>query len=508
MKNMKILSLTFFLIFFQLAAKSEDTVSAYVPNSFTTSALMKIVCTEPHLISLKVYNRWGEEIFGKDTTFQGGELFIRFGENIISQNVYVYQIKVDNVSKFTGNITKLSYLPDMQLSFNNLSVDVGKTIEIPIEISNLLADGSVISYQFNYNFDNTKLEYIGNSLIGTLAENGSLQINTNIIGKLSIAWARQTPMVGTGTVAIIKLKFKSIDAGTTTPIITNALFNTTPVTSITNGTITSTIKYGDIDCNDFVQAYDAALSIQYSVGLDPIPTIDPLSWENWRLKVADVDGNVGITANDASEILKYSVGLIAVLPIENGKKSGKTDNTDVNITLVNNELLFQSNGELFGLNVRATENISVLGEPQFLNANMLNATNINANTYSIGLATANAPTENETFMKIPVALTQGTNLTFDLIINTIVKSVTVIGTTGIVTINDKAISVYPNPTNSILYVNGMENANIQLFDLTGKLLINQQNADNQINVSSLQNGIYSIKITNESGTVIRKFVKQ
>jgi len=139
---------------------------------------------------------------------------------------------------------------------------------------------------------------------------------------------------------------------------------------------------------------------------------------------------------------------------------------------------------------------------------MLNATNINANTYSIGLATANAPTENETFMKIPVALTQGTNLTFDLIINTIVKSVTVIGTTGIVTINDKAISVYPNPTNSILYVNGMENANIQLFDLTGKLLINQQNADNQINVSSLQNGIYSIKITNESGTVIRKFVKQ
>jgi hypothetical protein len=341
-----------------------------------------------------------------------------------------------------------------------------------------------------------------------LAENGSLQINTNIIGKLSIAWARQTPMVGTGTVAIIKLKFKSIDAGTTTPTITNALFNTTPVTSITNGTITSTIKYGDIDCNDFVQAYDAALSIQYSVGLDPIPTIDPLSWENWRLKVADVDGNVGITANDASEILKYSVGLIAVLPIENGKKSGKTDNTDVNITLVNNELLFQSNGELFGLNVRATENISVLGQPQFLNANMLNATNINANTYSIGLATANAPTENETFMKIPVALTQGTNLTFDLIINTIVKSVTVIGTTGIVTINDKAISVYPNPTNSILYVNGMENANIQLFDLTGKLLINQQNADNQINVSSLQNGIYSIKITNESGTVIRKFVKQ
>jgi hypothetical protein len=111
-------------------------------------------------------------------------------------------------------------------------------------------------------------------------------------------------------------------------------------------------------------------------------------------------------------------------------------------------------------------------------------------------------------MKIPVTLTQNTNITFDLIINTTVKSVTVSGTTGIVTINDKAVTVYPNPTNSILYVNGMQNASIQIFDLAGKLLINQQNADNQINVSNLQNGIYSVKITNESGTVIRKFVKQ
>jgi len=137
---------------------------------------------------------------------------------------------------------------------------------------------------------------------------------------------------------------------------------------------------------------------------------------------------------------------------------------------------------------------------------MLNATNITANNYAVGLATATAPTENETFMKIPI--NQNVSVTFDMIINTTVKSVTVSGTTGIVTINDKAVSVYPNPTNNILYVSGMQNANIQIFDLSGKLLINQQNADNQINVSNLQNGIYSVKITNESGTVIRKFVKQ
>jgi len=392
----------------------------------------------------------------------------------------------------------------LEISTSNQTATAGRTIEIPVLTSELTTGDNVIAYQFDYNFDNTKLEYIGNSLVGTLAEGGTLQVNPTT-NKLSIAWARGTALVGEGE--ILKLQFKVLAVGETTPTITNALYNTESVTA-TNGTITAVYKYGDIDANNFVQAYDAALAIQYSVGLDPLPTIDPLPWENWRVIVADVDGTAGVTANDASEILKYTVGLISTFPVESGKKSGKTETADVNITLVGNELLFQPTGELYGLNVNATENISVLGQPQFLNANMLNATNINANTYSIGLATANAPTENETFMKIPVTLTQNTNITFDLIINTTVKSVTVSGTTGIVTINDKAVSIYPNPTNSILYVNGLQNANVQIFDLTGKLLINQQNADNQIDVSNLQNGIYSIKITNESGTVIRKFVKQ
>jgi len=503
---MKILSLTFFLILFQFTAKSQDTVRAYIPNFFTTTALMKIVCKSPHLILVNVYTRWGEEIFKKDTSFVGGELFIRFGESLKNEGIYIYSVRVDGVLAIAGHIGKLSYLPDMQLSFDTSFIDVGKIIEIPIEISNLLADGSVIAYQFDFNFDNTKLEYIGNSLTGTLSENGFIQTSTNPTGKLSIAWARQTPMIGGTKDTILKLQFKSIDGGATTPTITNALFNTTAVTSITNGTITATYKYGDIDVNDLVQAYDAALAIQYSVGLNPLPTIDPIPWENWRAVVANVDGTAGVTANDASEILKYTVGSISVFPVESGKKSGKSENADVTITLENNELIFQSTGELFGLNVNVSENISALGRPQFLNANMLNATNITANNYAIGLATTTAPIENETFMKIPI--NQNVSVTFDMIINTTVKSVTVSGTTGIVTINDKAVSVYPNPTSSILYISGMQNANIQLFDLSGKLLINQQNADNQINVSNLQNGIYSVKITNESGTVVRKFVKQ
>jgi hypothetical protein len=185
------------------------------------------------------------------------------------------------------------------------STSVGKIFDVLVNTSDLKLSDNVIAYQFDYNYDNTKLEYVGNSLLGTLAAGGTILVNSTT-GKLSIGWARGTALVGTG--ALVKLQFKSLVAGTTTPTITSALFNSTPVTLVTNGTITSTIKYGDIDVNGFVQAYDAALAIQYSVGLDPLPIADPLPWETWRIKVADVDGVVGVTANDASLILKYTVG--------------------------------------------------------------------------------------------------------------------------------------------------------------------------------------------------------
>lgn len=95
-----------------------------------------------------------------------------------------------------------------------------------------------------------------------------------------------------------------------------------------------------------------------------------------------------------------------------------------------------------------------------------------------------------------------------MIVNNEYKTVTVGLIDGIVSVNENLITVYPNPVNTILHLNGIPNADVQIFDLSGKLIINKQNTDNQIDVSGLQSGIYSIKITSENGTVIRKFIKQ
>ncbi|MCF7911264.1 MAG: hypothetical protein K9M99_01950 [Candidatus Cloacimonetes bacterium] len=76
------------------------------------------------------------------------------------------------------------------------------------------------------------------------------------------------------------------------------------------------IMYGDIDGNGSVESYDASISLQYFVGMDPLPEIDPLPWEVIRIIRADVDGNGSVESFDASLILQYFVGIIDVFPVE------------------------------------------------------------------------------------------------------------------------------------------------------------------------------------------------
>ncbi len=85
------------------------------------------------------------------------------------------------------------------------------------------------------------------------------------------------------------------------------------------------VTYGDVDGNGDVESYDASISLQYFVGMDPIPQIDPLPWELLRILAADVDGNGSVESYDASLILQYFVGIINVFPVEQNIRSRKFD---------------------------------------------------------------------------------------------------------------------------------------------------------------------------------------
>jgi len=75
-----------------------------------------------------------------------------------------------------------------------------------------------------------------------------------------------------------------------------------------------TFGFGDIDNNGLVESYDAAIALQYFVGIDPVAA--PLPWEDWRQLRADVDGNGYIEAYDASLIQRFVVGMIDHFPVE------------------------------------------------------------------------------------------------------------------------------------------------------------------------------------------------
>ncbi|WP_271423665.1 T9SS type A sorting domain-containing protein [Aequorivita sinensis] len=82
-------------------------------------------------------------------------------------------------------------------------------------------------------------------------------------------------------------------------------------------------------------------------------------------------------------------------------------------------------------------------------------------------------------------------------------------------INEKLFSIYPNPVNEVLVLNGTKNISnlkTQIYSTEGKILNTQHidfNKQTTINVSNLSSGIYFLNIEDESGRVeVKKFVKQ
>lgn len=71
------------------------------------------------------------------------------------------------------------------------------------------------------------------------------------------------------------------------------------------------------------------------------------------------------------------------------------------------------------------------------------------------------------------------------------------------------VSIYPNPTSGHLNINSeMDNYNLQLFDLTGKVMINKTHLskNTQIDLSDLTNGIYMVKLNNGANQLTKKIV--
>ena len=87
------------------------------------------------------------------------------------------------------------------------------------------------------------------------------------------------------------------------------------------------------------------------------------------------------------------------------------------------------------------------------------------------------------------------------------------GGTGIMQINDNGeVSLYPNPVKKDLYIKTpSEKSVIKIYSLQGSLLktVPAYQSHDQIDVSTLQSGVYLVKISGPDGKVYTgKFVKE
>lgn len=74
-----------------------------------------------------------------------------------------------------------------------------------------------------------------------------------------------------------------------------------------------------------------------------------------------------------------------------------------------------------------------------------------------------------------------------------------------------SLSIYPNPTNSILNINTKNNTvldKIVITDLTGKIILEQTQNTNQLNVQNLASGIYILEAVSGTEKWHTKFIKK
>ncbi len=107
--------------------------------------------------------------------------------------------------------------------------------------------------------------------------------------------------------------------------------------------------YGNVDKLDGVEALDAAIVLQFSVGIDPV-YFAPLPWQEWRLITANVDGGQEVDSYDAALILQYCINIIEEFPVEQ-RNICEAPEGNVQLILCDNILKVTAKEGVYSLNL-------------------------------------------------------------------------------------------------------------------------------------------------------------
>ncbi|MCF7920410.1 MAG: T9SS type A sorting domain-containing protein [Candidatus Cloacimonetes bacterium] len=254
--------------------------------------------------------------------------------------------------------------------------------------------------------------------------------------------------------------------------------------------------YGDIDNNEVIEAYDAALTLMYSIGMPtPYDPIDPI--------VADVDGNGSVEAYDAALILQYSVGMINVFPV-NGRSSAIPE-AKLACTYENGELVISATGELYALELDFP--FVVEGSKMQINSSFINA----ISGSKIALASA-LPVSGEV-----LRLEMKADMAEDIHILTSVNSVKSELNINSPVISSRIRGIFPNPFNPETTISfelaEKGRISIEIYNIKGQkveILTDEEQTvgEHQIvwNAGKMASGIYFLSFKTDTTRILQKLV--
>jgi hypothetical protein len=193
-------------------------------------------------------------------------------------------------------------------------------VAIPLQVESLSAL-DVQSYEFTLRYDTTRLAVESVSTDGTLSEEAGLAVNKVETGVLRVAALRSgeqgtlPPLIerftGEGTLLYLRLRAHE-QLGRAPVSIDEFRFNDGsgdhPEALVDLAPVTVRPLYGDVALDLEISSFDAALALQYDVGLRRL--------NEAQQKAGDVSASGAASAFDASLIQQYVVGLLSHFPAD------------------------------------------------------------------------------------------------------------------------------------------------------------------------------------------------
>ena len=270
-------------------------------------------------------------------------------------------------------------------------------------------------------------------------------------------------------------------------------------------------QFDDLDGNKVISKFDASGNLLY---LDAIDTRIgyPDTYNSLMVDIIDVDlfNIAGITRND--NFLKYSlvtpyIGRSYIATFGTlSKKYLTPENNYLELNAANIPNNAAPTPNEFSFDLINNVNWTATSDQSWLNLSSVSLTS----KYPQQTITGNGDAKITLFAD---QNTTGATRSSNVIIsgeNVPSKTIIVTQSTTLGTNNNalSIITLYPNPTSDFLNIKSSQKiSKIEIYDMSGKLVRSEKLKDEKVNVQSLLNGNYLLKIQTENGVVTSKFIK-